>query len=73
MKWAKTGEIHNMCHPNALQTLSEYLLDYASPETKAIGWKLIDQELELITDPARRQQTRGRIDRIRKGERDLYF
>jgi 2-iminoacetate synthase ThiH len=29
MKWAKTGQIHNMCHPNTLQTLAEYLIDYA--------------------------------------------
>lgn len=73
MKWAKTGEIHNMCHPNAIQTLTEYLIDYASPETQQVGWNLIDKELLKINDPVRRQQTKKRIERIKRGERDLYF
>ncbi|OHT01114.1 hypothetical protein TRFO_01704 [Tritrichomonas foetus] len=73
MKWAKSGEIHNMCHPNAIQTLAEYLIDYASPETQKVGWDLISKEIQKITDPARRKQTLQRIDRIKKGERDLYF
>lgn len=73
MKWAKTGEIHNMCHPNALQTLAEYLIDYASPETKKIGWDLINKELLQIKDKTRRSQTERRIQRIKDGERDLYF
>jgi [FeFe] hydrogenase H-cluster radical SAM maturase HydG len=73
MKWAKTGEIHNMCHPNALQTLVEYLIDYASPKTKKEGWVLVDKEVEKISDLATRTQTRDRIQRIKDGERDLYF
>jgi [FeFe] hydrogenase H-cluster radical SAM maturase HydG len=73
MKWAKTGEIHNMCHPNALQTFVEYLIDYASPETRTEGWALVDKELERITDIATRNQTHDRIERIKDGERDLYF
>ncbi|OHT02744.1 Fe-hydrogenase assembly protein [Tritrichomonas foetus] len=73
MKWAKSGEIHAMCHPNALQTLAEYLIDYASPETRKVGWDLISKEMNKITDNARRKQTQTRIDRIKKGERDLYF
>jgi 2-iminoacetate synthase len=73
MKWAKSGEIHNMCHPNALQTLVEYLIDYAKPDTAKAGWKLVDKELNAITDVARREQTKERIQRIKDGERDLYF
>jgi [FeFe] hydrogenase H-cluster radical SAM maturase HydG len=73
MKWAKMGEIHNMCHPNALQTLVEYLLDYAKPATAAAGWDFVAREIPKITDPARRAQTEDRIQRIRDGERDLYF
>jgi [FeFe] hydrogenase H-cluster radical SAM maturase HydG len=73
MKWAKTGEIHNMCHPNALQTLAEYLIDYASPATAKIGWDFLRKEVARISDTPRRQQTEDRIQRIRDGERDLYF
>jgi [FeFe] hydrogenase H-cluster radical SAM maturase HydG len=73
MKWAKTGEIHNMCHPNALQTLAEYLIDYAPPKTANLGWEFLAKEMGRITDIARREQTEDRIKRIRDGERDLYF
>jgi [FeFe] hydrogenase H-cluster radical SAM maturase HydG len=73
MKWAKSGEIHNMCHPNSLQTLAEYLLDYARPETAKVGWEFLKSETRKITDHARRRQTEDRLQRIRDGERDLYF
>ena len=45
MSLCKSGQIQNCCHPNALMTLKEYLMDYASPQTKAIGDKLIDKEV----------------------------
>ena len=45
MSLCKSGQIQNCCHPNALMTLKEYLMDYASPETKAIGDKLLDKEV----------------------------
>lgn len=45
MSLCKSGQIPNCCHPNALMTLKEYLMDYASPETKAIGDRLIDKEV----------------------------
>lgn len=45
MSLCKAGQIQNCCHPNALMTLKEYLMDYASPETKAIGDKLIEKEV----------------------------
>ncbi|MCI9442192.1 MAG: [FeFe] hydrogenase H-cluster radical SAM maturase HydG [Ruminococcus sp.] len=45
MSLCKSGQIQNCCHPNALMTLKEYLMDYASPETKAIGDKLIEKEV----------------------------
>ena len=48
MSLCKSGQIQNCCHPNALMTLKEYLMDYAAPETKAIGEKLIQAELENI-------------------------
>lgn len=45
MSLCKSGQIQNCCHPNALMTLKEYLMDYASPETKAIGDRLIEKEV----------------------------
>ncbi|MCU6746984.1 MULTISPECIES: [FeFe] hydrogenase H-cluster radical SAM maturase HydG [Lachnospiraceae] len=45
MSLCKSGQIQNCCHPNALMTLKEYLMDYASPKTKAIGDALIEKEV----------------------------
>ena len=45
MSLCKSGQIQNCCHPNALMTLKEYLMDYASPETKALGDRLIEKEV----------------------------
>ena len=50
MSLCKSGQIINCCHPNALMTLSEYLEDYASPETKVVGYKMVETELEKITN-----------------------
>lgn len=74
MALAKSGSIKNVCHPNALMTLSEYLEDYASPNARAIGYDLVDRELEKVTDPDRREAARENIKKIReKKTRDLYF
>lgn len=48
MSLCKNGQILNCCHPNALMTLSEYLEDYASDETKKVGCELVQKELERI-------------------------
>jgi len=74
MEFAIPGFIERFCTPNALTTMVEYLQDYASPETKAEGDKLVDEELEKIADPKIREATRTRIKEIRSSElRDLYF
>lgn len=46
MSLCKSGQIQNCCHPNALMTLEEYLVDYASDDTRNVGQKLIEQELK---------------------------
>ena len=51
MSLCKSGQIQNCCHPNALMTLEEYLMDYASPETKAIGDRLIDRRSGTCRTP----------------------
>ncbi len=48
MALCKNGQILNCCHPNALMTLSEFLEDYASEETKLVGYRMIDEELRKI-------------------------
>jgi len=48
MALCKNGQIQNCCHPNALMTLTEYLVDYASEETKEIGFELVEKELNNI-------------------------
>ena len=44
MSLCKNGQIVNSCTPNALMTLTEYLTDYASEETRELGYRLIDEE-----------------------------
>lgn len=73
MSLAKTGEIQELCQPNAILTFKEYLLDYASPETRRIGEEAIEQHLAEVPNEGVRNETRRRLQRLEAGERDLYF
>lgn len=73
MSLCKSGQILNCCHPNALMTLKEYLEDYASEQTKAIGEALITKELQKIPRDKTREIAMDRIKRIAQGERDFRF
>ena len=73
MSLCKAGQIQNCCLPNALMTLKEYLIDYASPETKAVGDALIAQEAETIPNEKVRSIVRERLSLIENGERDFRF
>ncbi|SEP43541.1 [FeFe] hydrogenase H-cluster radical SAM maturase HydG [Propionispora vibrioides] len=74
MRLAKSGEIQNVCLPNALLTFQEYLLDYATDEqTKASGEKMIQNALATIPQESIRRQTVKRLKEITEGSRDLYF
>ena len=73
MSLCKSGQIQNCCHPNALMTLKEYLVDYASLDTKQIGDKLIATEIENIGKDNIKKMVREQLDKIEKGTRDLYF
>lgn len=68
--WAQTGEIKKRCTPNALITLTEYLQDYASPETRAIGEEVIRREVAIIEQP-RRGKTQALLNMIAEGRRGL--
>jgi 2-iminoacetate synthase len=73
MPLAKTGEIQNVCQPNAILTFKEFLLDYASDETKTLGEATIQDHLNRISNPKVRKETEDRLKRLENGERDLYF
>ena len=74
MSLCKSGQILNCCHPNALMTLTEYLTDYASEETKKVGFKLIERELERIPKEKVRMIARENIAAIlNSNRRDFRF
>lgn len=73
MSLAKTGKIGNVCGPNAILTFKEYLLDYASPETREIGEKVIQDNLNCIDNEKVRGITKQRLKLLEDGQRDLYF
>ena len=73
MKICKSGKIQDCCTPNALLTLKEYLVDYASPATKEIGEKLIRQEVDKLSNEALRAAVNEDLGKIEGGERDLRF
>jgi 2-iminoacetate synthase len=73
MPLAKSGEIQNVCQPNAILTFKEYLIDYGSKELKKLGEKTIAAHLRSIPDPKVRQETEERLKRLEQGERDLYL
>ena len=74
MSLCKSGQILNCCHPNALMTLAEYLVDYAVPETKRLGFDLIERELEKIPKEKVRRIAAENIERIKSSDkRDFRF
>jgi 2-iminoacetate synthase len=72
MEFSVPGFIKRFCTPNALLTLSEYICDYATEEVALKGWNAIERNLQKL-EPGVMQNTREKIERIKKGERDLYF
>jgi 2-iminoacetate synthase len=72
MELAKTGSIGKICVPNALATFKEYLNDFASDETKEIAEKFLEEEIEKVEGTTRNTIDKM-IDRVDKGERDVFF
>lgn len=73
MSLCKSGQIQNCCHPNALMTLKEYLVDYASEDTRKIGEVLIQAELNNIPKEKVREICSSNLRRIEEGIRDFRF
>ena len=73
MSLCKTGQIQNCCHPNALMTLKEFLVDYASEETRRKGEAMIMSEIPTIPNEKVRSALVKYLERIEGGERDFRF
>lgn len=73
MQLVKSGQIANCCQPNALLTLKEYLEDYASPDTKEKGEKLIQSELPRVPSEKARETALKYLSKISGGSRDFRF
>ncbi|MBQ4573480.1 MAG: [Clostridia bacterium] len=74
MALCKNGQILNCCHPNALMTLTEFLVDYASEETKKIGFELIEKELQKVPNPKARAIAIQNVEDIKaSNRRDFRF
>jgi len=74
MEFSKPGFIHHFCTPNAVLTLAEYLEDYASEETKKIGYDLISEEIKSsnLTDKVKKSLVE-KLEKVKAGKRDLYY
>ena len=73
MSLCKTGQIKNCCLPNALLTLKEYLEDYASPKTDAMGEAVVREQLRQIPSSSIRAKAEAYLAKIHEGERDFRF
>ncbi len=73
MEICKQQQIHNFCHPNALMTLKEYLVDYATDETKKVGNLLIEKELKTFDNDQIKATLIENLKKIENGGRDYNF
>ena len=73
MELCKSGQIQNCCHPNALMTLKEFLVDYASPDTRRIGENLIAKEINNIKTQNIQDFVKKQLIQIENGKRDFYL
>ncbi len=73
MALAKSGQIHNVCLPNALMTLKEYAIDYGDQEFKDLVEKVIEKELNHIENEKIKNLTDENLVKINDGKRDLYL
>jgi 2-iminoacetate synthase len=72
MEFSVPGFIKRFCTPNAILTLAEYICDYGRGETIDKGWKVVEMNLRKM-EPEIAAKTREKLEKIRAGERDLYF
>ena len=73
MDLAKPGLIKEFCMPNALFTFREYLNDFASPETKEKGYKLMKELIAGVEKDSLKKTIETNVAKIDEGERDIYL
>jgi len=80
MKLLRSGKEGKFCKLNAILTFREWLDDFASEETKKVGEKVIESEIEEVKAGIPDNYPQAVFDellkyyeRIKNGERDLYF
>ena len=73
MQLVKSGQIANVCLPNALMTLKEYLEDYASPETRAKGEAMIQRQIPTIPNEKVKALVMAHMSDLHEGKRDFRF
>ncbi len=73
MEFSVPGFIKRYCSANAILTLAEYIEDYGKESTAIKGWKVIEKQIEELKEFQKVDEIKDRIERIKKGERDLYF
>lgn len=73
MSLAKSGEIQNVCAPNALMTLMEYVLDYGDEELYKMAEELVNKEINNLASEEMKKNVRSNIEKLKKGDRDIYF
>lgn len=73
MEFSVPGFIKRFCSPNAILTLAEYLTDYAPEDTRIKGWKVIENNLNELSQIQDVAELRNRLDLVKQGQRDIYF
>lgn len=73
MQLAKSGNIQNVCHPNALLTLMEYVIDFGNDELTKKASMLIQREMDNISNPAIKKFAKEGFESIKNGKRDIYL
>lgn len=73
MEFSVPGFIKKFCTPNAILTFAEYLTDYGSGVNQKKAWELIEKEIRQINDEKIKKMVKDKIQKIKKGQRDMYF
>ncbi len=73
MEFSVPGFIKKYCTPNAMLTLAEYIDDYATPGVKEKGARVIDKNLKEMEEGKVKEELVERLEKVKAGERDLYF
>jgi 2-iminoacetate synthase len=76
----KSGKEGCFCKLNAVLTFKEWLDDFGTPETRAVGEKIIAREVAEVRARAETdfsgatvRKFEDDLARIGQGERDIYF